>query len=409
MSKYLGFEPTKDPNYYFLSYNSEDVSRIIPIVKKLAADGIPLWNDYGLEYGKEWELQINTRIKASQAVILFFTKGILKKEKSESYVYTEYQIATHYRKKIYVIIVDAFKDEDIPDHFVPWYLQVKEHHNISIINDMTLAGKVRHIEDALKNNPNATKKPSFHLQKTNSNKPDVDNETLRPHKFSILHKQKTNLAPKNIDKPIQSSPVKRYSEGLDYREVSNGNYSVLGMGSCRTQDIRISPTTPMGGRVISIDAEAFSGYRGLTTVTIPSSVTNIGRNAFSNCVNLTTVNISYGVTSIGNSAFSHCIALTTVTIPDSLVFIRNWAFNNCSKLADITIPDSVTTIGKFAFSNCTELSSIYIPDSVTHISENTFRYCNSLVIYCAHPKRPLTWDKNWNPEDRPVFWNYKPE
>ena len=53
--------------------------------------------------------------------------------------------------------------------------------------------------------------------------------------------------------------------------------------------------------------------------------------------------------------------LTSVTIPDSVTTIRKSAFSGCTSLASITIPDSVTEIGEGAFYGCTNLPSVMIP------------------------------------------------
>lgn len=50
----------------------------------------------------------------------------------------------------------------------------------------------------------------------------------------------------------------------------------------------------------------FNGCSGLTSVTIPNSVTSIGHNAFSRCSGLTSVTIPNSVTSIGYEAFWNC-------------------------------------------------------------------------------------------------------
>lgn len=49
--------------------------------------------------------------------------------------------------------------------------------------------------------------------------------------------------------------------------------------------------------------------------------------------------------------------VTSVTIPDSITHIGVDAFYGCSRLTSVTIPDSVTSIGDSAFSGCSSLIS----------------------------------------------------
>ena len=42
------------------------------------------------------------------------------------------------------------------------------------------------------------------------------------------------------------------------------------------------------------------------------------------------------MTSIGEYAFSYCTGLTSITIPDSVTSIGNYAFYNCTGLTNIT-------------------------------------------------------------------------
>ena len=131
--------------------------------------------------------------------------------------------------------------------------------------------------------------------------------------------------------------------------------------------------------VSSIGDDAFHFCSGLTSVTIPNSMTSIGAGAFGGCIGLTSVTIPSSVTSIGGSAFSGCKGLTSVTIPNSVTSIGGRAFAVCSGLTSITIPNSVKSIGEGAFEGCSGLTSVTIPSSVMSIGNSAFFGCNSLT------------------------------
>ena len=114
-------------------------------------------------------------------------------------------------------------------------------------------------------------------------------------------------------------------------------------------------------------------------IKIPNNITNINDYTFCGCRSLTSVTIPDSVTSIGDGAFRNCKSLTSITIPDSVASIGDYTFASCTSLKSITIPDSVTSIGGEAFSGCESLTCITIPDSITSIENYTFDYCTSLT------------------------------
>ena len=124
---------------------------------------------------------------------------------------------------------------------------------------------------------------------------------------------------------------------------------------------------------------AFYGCSGLTSLTIPSSVTSIGNEAFHGCSGLTSLVIPSGVTSIGDEAFHGCCGLTSLVIPSGVTSIGDEAFYGCSGLINLTIPSSVTRIGWSAFEGCSGLTSLVIPSSVTWISGEAFSGCSGLT------------------------------
>ena len=139
--------------------------------------------------------------------------------------------------------------------------------------------------------------------------------------------------------------------------------------------------------VTSIGESAFSDCIGLTSLTIPSSVTSIGDYAFSGCIGLTSLTIPSSVTSIGSCAFYGCIGLTNLTIPSSVTLIGDYAFKGCRSLTSLTIPSSVISIGESAFSGCIGLTSLTIPSSVTFIWDKAFSGCSGLTSIYVYPKK----------------------
>lgn len=107
-----------------------------------------------------------------------------------------------------------------------------------------------------------------------------------------------------------------------------------------------------------IPINAFFGCTGLTSISIPNSVTTIGDSAFFGCTGLTSISIPNSVTSIGGQAFQSCSGLTSVTIPNSVTTIGGSAFWFCSGLTSVTIGNSVEEIGESAFQNCYGLTNI---------------------------------------------------
>ena len=161
--------------------------------------------------------------------------------------------------------------------------------------------------------------------------------------------------------------------------------------------------------IVSIEEDAFNHVRGLTSITIPSSVTSIGGWSFW-FTGLTSINIPSTVTSIGTNPFAGCADLTSITvesgntnydsrndcnaivrtnadelisgcqntvIPNDVTRIGDNAFYFISTLAgELVIPEQITSIGGYAYEGCSGLTgSLVIPNTVLEVGESAFAYC----------------------------------
>ena len=175
----------------------------------------------------------------------------------------------------------------------------------------------------------------------------------------------------------------KYSGDIIIPEKVKGNdgveYIVASLGaSCFKGCIGLTSIT-IPSSVTSLGESCFKDCSGLTSITIPSSVTSLGDYCFPNCRGLTSITIPSSVTSLGNSCFSGCWGLTSITIPSSVTSLSYGCFWGCSGLTSITIPSSVTSLSYHCFEGCSGLTSITIPSSVSSLGESCFEGCSGLT------------------------------
>ena len=90
---------------------------------------------------------------------------------------------------------------------------------------------------------------------------------------------------------------------------------------------------------------------------------------------------------LGDFAFYGCSGLTSLTLPSSVTKIGAGAFFCCYGLISLTIPSSVTAIGSQAFNACSELTSIYAyMEKLPETGSNLFLGCDEKNCTVYVPK-----------------------
>lgn len=121
---------------------------------------------------------------------------------------------------------------------------------------------------------------------------------------------------------------------------------------------------------------------GVTSITLPNTITAIGDRAFEGCSKLTSMDLSKTkTTTIGTSAFASCGNLGTIILPTTLTIIGTSAFKDDTNLRSVQNLEKtiVSIINKNAFLECKNLSSVKLPQTLSTLGESAFEGCSNLT------------------------------
>lgn len=162
--------------------------------------------------------------------------------------------------------------------------------------------------------------------------------------------------------------------------------------------------------ISTIPYSAFEDCIGLTSVNLPNSITHIGRHAFSGCASLTAIPNIDSVRILGEGAFANCYNLTSVVFDAELCTKAGGpggsAFIGCNNISSFTFGENITSIPKFLFCGITNMTSFTFPANITSVGDSAFYNCTGLTeIHSPNSVAPLLGVGSFNgvPSDIPVY------
>ena len=159
----------------------------------------------------------------------------------------------------------------------------------------------------------------------------------------------------------------------------------------------VNTTVHIKEGTVSIGIGALCGYKNLTAVTLPNSITDIGWKAFKNCENLTNISFPTTVTHIGYQAFEGTSWYNQQ--PAGPLYINDilYAYHESdykhrgkNKVTSIYIKEGIVSISAGTFMGLGNIQSITLPTTIASIGKFSFMRCNSLkYIVCLAPTPPI--------------------
>ncbi|GHV92952.1 hypothetical protein AGMMS50268_34550 [Spirochaetia bacterium] len=171
------------------------------------------------------------------------------------------------------------------------------------------------------------------------------------------------------------------SGNTNYKSIDGVLFDKAGTTLIRYPEGKTGSAYTIPAGVSKISMTAFMGCRGLTSITIPNSLTSgIVKNNFEICTGLTSITVDSSNTnykSIDGVVFNKA-GTTLMLYPQGKT---DTAY---------TIPAGVSSISDGAIADCTYLTSVTIPNSVTSIDYNNFSHLTSLTSVIMQPSEPPT-------------------
>lgn len=155
--------------------------------------------------------------------------------------------------------------------------------------------------------------------------------------------------------------------------------------------------------VTTVGGQAFTYFKNMKEVTLPSTIKVIGRYAFQT-TSIQSISLPSGLERIEQGAFAACKNLTSITIPNSVYDLETFTFSECNSLSSVSLSTSLTSIGDGTFERCTSLRTLVIPSGVNCIGAYAFWACNMDAIYIPKSLKTVGYGGFFDSQIRNIYY-----
>lgn len=174
-------------------------------------------------------------------------------------------------------------------------------------------------------------------------------------------------------------------ENVYYVLYDSGKLLLRGSGATYDYEISGSPFYENGEikklvvseGITEIGNSLFDHCRNIAAASFPNTLTRIGKRAFFAYADgeLAALEIPSSVTTIGDEAFSDQ-GMTSVTLPKTLTTLGTYLFRSADNLQSVRV--ECAEIPAFCFVSCGKLSQMTLSKNVKKIGANIINYCTQL-------------------------------
>ncbi len=195
----------------------------------------------------------------------------------------------------------------------------------------------------------------------------------------------------NYDNGNNKNPFTEHRANINSIVIGDG---ITYLGNRLFRGLNRTTSVEFGKDVATMGYEVFYADNKLTTVKLNEGLTMLGALTFYNCTSLKLITIPSTVTTIENRAFKGA-GLTTVTVPNTVSNLGYEVFMNCASLRTAYYTTGVSMLSPRTFENCTSLNNFYFTENMCRIRTRAFYGCTSLERITFQNA-----DKMWGASDK---------